>query len=139
MVWCTETRDDRPQLFETACEVERVEISDQQALAALCAELRADFAADGVVRYAVAYPATATITLWPTALHVDIEHRKHEIVAIEAHDAETHLHAQRDIVPIAGVFRLAALSPIEPAIQPRFGFLEVADDRSHLPIRSLPE
>ena len=63
MVWCTETRDDRPRLFETACEVERVEISDQQALAALYAELRADFAADGVVRYAVAFPATATITL----------------------------------------------------------------------------
>ena len=59
----------------------------------------------------MAYPATATITLWPTALHVDIEHRKHETVAIEAHDAETHLHAQRDIVPIAGVFRLAALKP----------------------------
>jgi hypothetical protein len=48
VVWSTETRDGRQQLFETACEV--VEISDQQALAALCAELRADFAADNVVR-----------------------------------------------------------------------------------------
>ena len=114
-----------------------MEISDQQALAALYAELRADFAADGVVRYAVAFPATATITLWPTALHCDLERRKREIVAIEAHDAETHLLAQRDIVPIAGVFRLAALSPIEPATQPRFGFLEAANERSHLPTRSL--
>ena len=33
-------------MFETACEVKRGEISDDQALAALCAELRADFAAD---------------------------------------------------------------------------------------------
>ena len=115
-----------------------VEISDQQALAALCAELRADFAADNVVRYAVAFPATATITLWATAVHVDIERRKREIVAIEAHDADARLHAQRNIVYVAGVARLGALSPIEPAIQPRFGFLEVADDRSHLPTRSLP-
>jgi hypothetical protein len=43
-------------------------VSDDQALAALAADLRADFAADGVVRYAVAFPASATITLWLSAL-----------------------------------------------------------------------
>ena len=58
-----------------------------------------DFAADGVVRYAVAFPASATIALRPTAVHVDIERRKREIVAIEADDADARLHAQRDIVP----------------------------------------
>jgi hypothetical protein len=94
---------------------------------------RADFAADGVVRYAVAFPASATIALRPTAVHVDIERRKREIVAIEADDADARLHARETSFP-----RLGALSPIEPATQPRFGFLEVADDRSHLPTRSLP-
>jgi hypothetical protein len=60
MLWVTEAKDGRRLMFETACEVERAEVSDAQALAALCAELRADFAADGVVRYAVAFPARAT-------------------------------------------------------------------------------
>ena len=53
-------------MFETACEAERAEISDEHALAALCAELRADFVADGVVKYAVAFPASATTLLWPS-------------------------------------------------------------------------
>lgn len=89
-------------MFESVCEVERAEISDDEALAALCAELRADFAADRVVRYAVAFPATATMTLWLSALHRDAERRKQEVIAIEAHDGETYLRAQRDIVRVAG-------------------------------------
>ena len=38
MVWCSETKNGRRQLFETACEAERAEISDDEALAALCAD-----------------------------------------------------------------------------------------------------
>jgi hypothetical protein len=110
-------------MFETACEVERAEVSDAQALAALCADLRADFAADGVVRYAVVFPASATITLQPSILHLDHERRKHEVVAIEAHDADVHLRAQRNIVQVGGVARLAALGPIELAPVARFGSL----------------
>ena len=52
-----------------------------------CAELRVDFAADGVARYAVAFPATATMTLWASILHLDLERRRHEVIAIEAHDS----------------------------------------------------
>jgi hypothetical protein len=78
MVWVTEAKDGRRQMFETSCEAERAEISDAQALAALCAELRADFAAEGVVRYAVAFPASATTLLWPFALHLDVERREHD-------------------------------------------------------------
>ena len=73
MVWCTETEDGRRQMFETACEVERAEITDAQALAVLFAELRADFAADGVVSYAVAFPASATTVLSSSILHLDHE------------------------------------------------------------------
>jgi hypothetical protein len=123
MLWVTEAKHGPRQMFETACEVERAEISDDQALAALCVELRADFAADGVVRYAVAFPASATTLLRPSALHLDIERRVHEVVAIEAHDADVHLRAQRAIVQVGGVARLAALGPIEVAAVARFGSL----------------
>jgi hypothetical protein len=123
MVWCTKSADGRRQVFETACEVERTEISDAQALAALCAELRADFAADGVVRYAVAFPASATTLLRPSALHLDIERRAHEVIALEAHAADAHLRAHRAIVLVGGVARLAALGPIELAPVARFGSL----------------
>ena len=122
MVWCTESEDGRRQMFETQCEAERAEISDNEALAALCAELRVDFAVEGVARYAVAFPASATTLLWPSALHLDVERQQHDVVAIEAH-GETHLRAQREIVRVAGVPRLGALGPIELATEARFGAL----------------
>jgi hypothetical protein len=118
MVWVTEAQDGRRQMFETACEAERAELSDAQGLAALCADLRTDFAADGVIRYGVAFPASATTLLWPSALHLDIERRAHEVIALEAHAADAHLRAHRASVP-----RLAALGPIELAPVARFGSL----------------
>jgi hypothetical protein len=42
-----------------------------------------------------------------------------------------HLRAAREIVFAGGAPRLAALGPIEPATEPRFGFLEAADERSN--------
>ena len=78
MVWVTEAKDGHRQMFETACEVERAEITDAQALAALSADLRTDFAVDGVIRYGVAFPASATTLLWPFALHLDVERREHD-------------------------------------------------------------
>ena len=142
MVFCTETKDGRRQLFETSCTMARNPVSDDQALAALCADLRADFAADGVIRYAVAFPASATTTLWPTALHLDAERRQHDVIALEAHDANVHLRSQRDIVRIAGVPRLGALAPIEVATQARFGSLISGEEPHHVEpdqqARSLP-
>jgi hypothetical protein len=123
MVWVTEAKDGRRQMFETACEVARTEISDAQALAALCADLRTEFAGDGVVRYGVAFPASATTLLRPSALHLDVERRAHEVIALEAHAADAHLRAHRAIVHIGGVARLAALGPIELAPVARFGSL----------------
>ena len=102
----------------------RTEISDDQALAALRAELQADFVADGVVRYAVSFPAAATTLSWPSALHLDTERREREVIAIEAHDTSgMSLRAHREIVVIGGVPRLAALGPIELAPAARFGAL----------------
>ena len=123
MLWLTETEEGHRQLFETSCEVEREKIRDDRALAVLRAELQADFAADGVVDYAVAFPARATTMLWPSALHLDIERRQYEVVAIEAHAADAHLRAHRAIVQVGGVAGLAALGPIELAPAARFGAL----------------
>jgi hypothetical protein len=75
------------------------------------------------VRYAVAFPASATTLLWLSALHREAERREHEVIALEAHTAGVHLRAQRDIVRVAGVPRLGALGPIEPATVARFGTL----------------
>ena len=123
MFWCTETEDGRRQMFESACTVERAEVSDAEALAVLCAELRAEFATDEVVRYAVAFAARATTLLWSSVLHRAIERRAHEVIALEAHAANVHLRAQRYIVHVGGVPRLAALGPIELAPVAHFGSL----------------
>src|SRR4051812_42169191 len=81
MVWCTETKSGRRQMFETAGGVERGGISDDEALAALCADLRADFSAEGVVRYAVAFPASATTVLSSSILNLDHERAERDVVA----------------------------------------------------------
>ena len=47
----------------------------------------------------------------------------HEVIALEAHAADVHLRAQRDIVHVGGVPRLAALGPIELAPVAHFGSL----------------
>ena len=50
-----------------------------------------------------------------SVLHHDAERRTREVIAIEAHDATTHLRAHREIFFTAGgAPRLAALGPIEP-------------------------
>jgi hypothetical protein len=58
MLWITENADGRREQFETECRAP-VELSDDTLLAALVADMRADFARDGVVRFAVAYPGQA--------------------------------------------------------------------------------
>jgi hypothetical protein len=108
-------------MFDTPCLVDRPDVSDDQALAALCEELREEFAAAGVVRYAVAYPARATITLQASPLHRD--RRTCEVVTVEAHEREAHLYAHREIILTAGAYRLTALSPIEEGAATRFGSL----------------
>ena len=56
-------------------------------------------------------------------LHLDIERRAHEVIALEAHAADAHLPSHRCIVQVGGVARLAALGPIEVAPVARFGSL----------------
>ena len=48
---------------------------------------------------------------------------------VEAHDADVHLRAHREIVHVGGVPRLAALGAIEAASVARFGSL-VSEERA---------
>ena len=50
-------------------------------------------------------------------------------MALEAHDADVHLRAHREIVHVGGVPRLAALGAIEAASAARFGSL-VSEERA---------
>jgi hypothetical protein len=87
------------------------ENGDAEALAALRTELRADFSRDGIVRYAVAFPATATVVLRESILHLNGEVVRQQVVCIEAHDGDVHLRAQCEVHDGS----LSALAAIEVA------------------------
>lgn len=86
-------------------------MGDNEALAALRVELRADFLRDGVVRYAVAFPACATQVLRESILHLAGEVVRQQVVCIEAHDGDVNLRAQREVHD----GRLSALATVEEA------------------------
>jgi hypothetical protein len=70
MVWFTEAKDGRRQMFETACEVERAEITHAQALAALCRR-RCHTVRRSIPRECN-HPAVAV------RFHLDVERREHD-------------------------------------------------------------
>ena len=78
--------------------------------------MRADFVTDGVVRFAVAYGAT---------LHVK-QTRAVDVIAIEAHDTDTHIIGHRQIHQHNGKPMLGALGPIESAGRSRYATLLAA-------------
>ena len=88
MLWLTECSDGRRERSETDCGVSPEDASDLEVLTALVAEMRADFARDGVVRFAVAYPARAHGILNP--LHDKPQTRAVDVVTIEAHDVDAN-------------------------------------------------
>jgi hypothetical protein len=90
-----------------ACEAERTEMSDAQALAALCADLRTDFAVDGVIRYGGTRRGSSAIwgitRCWPilgkqggsrepanraAAAAVDLDHRSCPLGQVEGRKTE---------------------------------------------------
>jgi hypothetical protein len=77
-LWLTEDAQGHRQMFETACQVSRAEVTDTEALAALRDELADDLRRDGVVAYACAFAASATSVLWPSVLHLKAERIRHE-------------------------------------------------------------
>jgi hypothetical protein len=65
VLWLTEDAAGRRQLFETGCHAPESVATDAQVVAALAAEMRADFAKTGVTRFAVAYLARRVTVIRP--------------------------------------------------------------------------
>jgi hypothetical protein len=84
MIWVTISTDGRFAQFETSCSAPD-EIDDEAALAALRAELAADFARDGVVAYAVAYAAQVTFIGVGCAPLAQLGSVRRRAITIEAH------------------------------------------------------
>jgi hypothetical protein len=96
--------------------------SDDEVLDTLAQEIRADLQGSGSVGFAVAYAGTAHVFI--TTLAREPTRRRCECIAIEAHDAGTHVRAYREIIRLPGRGpTLSALSAPEPATDSRYAAL----------------
>jgi hypothetical protein len=86
MVWLAEAADGTRARFETTCGNAPAEVSDDDLLMALQAELRADFERDAIVRFALAYPGDA-IDYVGGPLR-EPERRRRPVIGFEAHNRE---------------------------------------------------
>src|SRR5262249_17723292 len=121
-LWLAENPHGEREHPRPACSDAPLEATDSEVLDILANEMGADFRRDGVVRFAVAYAATAHIFI--TTLARDPRRLQCDVVAIEAHDFETHLRAHREIIRSPGrVPVLGALSAIESAHDSRYARL----------------
>ena len=107
MLWLTEMSDGHRERFETDCGASPEDASDLEVLTALVAEMRADFARDGVVRFAVAYPARAHGILNP--LHNKPQTRAVDIISIK-YLATT----VRKVTTISATMKVSDLSVLPP-------------------------
>jgi hypothetical protein len=122
VLWLTERADGKLELTEERCDDAPNAATDDEVLTMLAADVAADFAYDGVVRFAVAYAGTATTFM--TTLAREPTTKRCEVVAIEAHNADTHVRAWREIIRQPGrAPMLGALSAIEPAADSRYARL----------------
>src|SRR5262249_54889361 len=122
VLWLTERADGTLAQFESRCDAP-LEATDGEVLDVLANEMGADFAHDGVVRFAVAYAATAITVV--TSLAREPLRRRCECVPSGGHDGEGgHWRAGREIIrPPGRVPVLGALSAIEPAHDSRYAGL----------------
>lgn len=97
MIWLTISADRRFSQFETSCSAPD-EIDDGAALAALRAELTADFARDGVVAYGVAYSGKVTYIVSGSGPLAQPASAKLRAIVIEAHDGASDAVAICDII-----------------------------------------
>ena len=124
VLWLAELADGQREQIETGCDAPP-EATDGEVLDVLADEMRADFAHDRVIRFAVGFAGTA-ITFTTTLAREPVR-RRCECVAVEAHDSEGgHLRSWREIIcPPGRAPLLGALNPIEPANDSRYaGLLE---------------
>jgi hypothetical protein len=102
VLWLSEHADGRREMRETWCDNAPTEASDAEILAHLADEMRAEFAAGGVTRFAVAYLANRVTTSQPAEPTVLIEPAsfKRSVVIIEAHGRDEHWRAERELVEL---------------------------------------
>jgi hypothetical protein len=96
----------------------------EEALDKLRSDMRADFARDGVVAYAVAFPAAEVVGFAQTVIHRPTEHRRKQVIALEAHDGTTSLRSHREIKRNG---ELAQMIPVETGEMQFGGLLTEVD------------
>jgi hypothetical protein len=122
VLWLAERADGERELAEMGCDDAPNAATDDEVLTALAADMAADFARDGVVRFACAYAGTAITFI--TTLAREPTTKPCECIVVEVHDGTAHLRAHREIIrrPGRGPL-LGALSAIEPASDSRYARL----------------
>jgi hypothetical protein len=119
MLWATEDGAGQRVQFETKF-TGPTEVGDDELLAALCDDLRADFARDGVVRFALAFPGD--VLDFAAGPFRDPVQDRREVVALEAHNHEgVHIGAHRLMLRTRGRPPvLGKLSPLEQLHRSRY-------------------
>jgi len=121
VIWLVEYSDGAHDWFETGCNAPP-DATDDEALDVLRDEMRVDLGNTGAVAFACAYAADAITFL--TTLARQPTTKRCEVVAIEAHDADTHLRAWREIIRLPGrAPTLGALSAVGSAEDSRYAAL----------------
>jgi hypothetical protein len=85
--------------------------------------MREDFTRTGITAFACAFPAFRITTLrrQPTEMRTDI-------VVVEAHSADEHLRAERDLIELKpGHLMLGAMSKVESACDSLYAGLLIAE------------
>jgi hypothetical protein len=102
VLWLTEHADGRPEMRETWCDNAPADASDAKILAHLADEMRGEFAASGVARFAVAYLANRVTTSRPVEQTFLMQPAtfKRPVVIIEAHGCDEHLRAEREMIEL---------------------------------------
>jgi hypothetical protein len=120
MLWLVQDVAGRQEQFVTTCHAPD-EVSDAQLLTALCDELRADFVANDITRFAVAFIGDL-VDFVPGPLAAPPERQRREVVGIEAHNREgVHVGTHRQVIRVRGHPPvLGALSPLERLHRSRY-------------------
>ena len=116
VLWIAEHADGQREVWETLCDNAPEAASDAEILDHLAAEMRAEFAKRGVVRFAVAYAANRVTVSRPveqTYLLQPAEIRRAGVM-LEAHGDGEHSCAFREILKRPRQPTLAAPEPLTP-------------------------
>jgi hypothetical protein len=115
VLWLTEDANGRGQWFESPCVNAPDAATDAELLTALAADTGLEFAAKGVVRFAVAYLANRVTVIRPVDPHAPMQPKttKRQGVVIELHSAaDEHVGIFREIIRLSGRAPMLAAAEI---------------------------